>query len=140
MTVSPGQSITYYPGYVQQSVNQTPLLQQIASITQANPCVITTSNSHGYNLGAKLSFRIPFIFGMSQLNSLTAQILSVTSNTITIAIDSTQFTPFAYPSPLPNAYSLPYTVPIGGAGPIPAPIPDPNQDSFAGVVYNNGFN
>lgn len=140
MTVSPGQSITYYPGYVQSTVNPTPLLQQIASITQANPCVITTSNNHGYIVGAQLSFSIPFIFGMQQLNKITAPITDVTSNTITMAIDSRAFTPFAYPSPLPSAYSLPYCVPLGGATSNPAPLAYGNQDSFSGVVYNNGFN
>ena len=140
MVVPAGISIQYYKGYDQQTVNQTPILQQIASITQANPCVVTTTNNHGYNLGSKLSFRIPFIFGMQQLNPITAKILAVTSNTVTMAIDSSTFTPFGYPSPLPNAYSLPYTIPLGGASPMPSPIPDPNQDSFAGVVYNNGFN
>lgn len=144
MVVPAGQAILYYPSYSQQTVNPTPLLKQISSITQANPCVVTTSSDHGYNVGAKLNFRIPFIFGMQQLNSVIGTIISLTSNTVTMDFDSSNFSSFSYPSPLPSAYSLPYTVPLGGASPIPSPIPSPlpfaNQDSFAGVTYNNGFN
>lgn len=133
-------SVIYYPGYSQVQVSENLTWQQIASVTQANPMVVTTENDHNYPSGVNVAFRIPIIFGMQQLNSINGQIISVGSNTMTINIDSSQFTPFAYPSPLPNAYSLP-TVYANASGPYlsPQPLPYGNQDNFEGVIFNNGI-
>jgi hypothetical protein len=76
---------------------------------------------------------------MQQMNNVNAQIIAVTSNTMTLNLDSTRFSPFAYPSPLPNAYSQP-TVFANSSGPYlpPLPLTFGNQDSFEGTIYNNG--
>src|SRR5689334_2662042 len=100
-------SIIYYPGYSQVTVVANLQWQQIASITQAFPMVLTTSQDHIYPAGVNVAFHIPKAFGMQELNSLNAEILSVTSNTMTINIDSTNFSPFAYPFPLPSAFTPP---------------------------------
>jgi hypothetical protein len=133
-------SVTYYPGYAQIQVGNNLTWQQIASITQANPMVVTTTNNHGYVAGMNVTFLIPQMFGMTQLNGLNVQVLSITSNTLNINVDSTHFTPFAYPSPLPNAYSIPSVIP-NSSGPYlpPQPLPYGNQDSFEGTIYNNGL-
>lgn len=133
-------SVTYYPGYAQIQVADNLTWQQISSITQANPMVVTTSNNHGYVAGMKVTFLIPGMFGMTQLNGLNVQVLSLTPNTLTINVDSTNFTAFAYPSPLPSAYSIPTVIP-NCSGPYlpPLPLPYGNQDSFEGVIYNNGL-
>lgn len=132
-------SIIYYPGYSQVIVQQKLRNQVISSITNANPMVITTTNNHNYVAGMEVSFLIPGNFGMQQLNVLSGQVLQLTNNTLTIGIDSTRFTPFAYPSPLPSAYSYPYVIPIS-SGPYlpPLPLPYGNQDSFEGIQYNDG--
>ncbi len=132
-------SVTYYPGYSQVQVAMNLTWQVIASITQANPMVVTTVNDHGYVDGMEVRFNIPFNFGMVQLNNISGQIISSSSNTLTINIDSTNFTPFAYPSPLPSAYSQPTIFP-NSSGPYlsPQPLPYGNQDSFQGTIYNGG--
>jgi|SRR5580700_962103 hypothetical protein len=132
-------SVIYYPGYSQVQVTQNLVTQQIASITNANPMVVTTTNDHNYVSGIEVTFLIPQQFGMQQLNGLIGQVLSLTDNTLTLGIDSTHFTPFAYPSPLPNAYTPPSVIP-NNSGPYlpPQPLPYGNQESFEGVIYNNG--
>jgi hypothetical protein len=132
-------SVEYYPGYSQTQIKENLTVQTIASVTQANPCVVTTVNDHGYVAGMMVTFLITPQFGMVQLNRLNRQVLSVTSNTLTLDLNSTGFTAFAYPSPLPSAYTPPSVIPTS-SGPYLPPIPLPygNQDSFEGVIYNNG--
>lgn len=132
-------SVTYYPGYSQVQVTDNLIVQTILSVTQANPCVVTTVNDHGYVAGMDVRFLIPTQFGMVQLNDVNAQVLSITNNTLTINLDSTNFSVFSYPSPLPSAYTPPSVIP-NASGPYlpPQPLPYGNQDSFEGVVYNNG--
>lgn len=133
-------SVMYYPGYSQVQVGDNLTWQQIASITQANPMVVTTTNDHGYVAGMNVTFLIPGMFGMTQLNGQNLQVTAITSKTLTINVDSTHYTPFAYPSPLPSAYSIPTVIP-NSSGPYlpPLPLPYGNQDSFEGVIYNNGL-
>jgi|ERR1700677_3787861 len=132
-------SVVYYPGYSQVQVQENLLVQTISSITNANPMVVTTVNDHGYPAGVNVSFLIPTMFGMQQLNGLNAQVISVTANTLTVNVSSKNFTPFAYPSPLPNAYTNPSVIP-NASGPYlpPLPLPFGNQTSFEGTIFNNG--
>ncbi len=132
-------SVTYYPGYSQVQVQDNLRVQTISSITNAFPMVVTTLNDHGYVAGMMVRFLIPIQFGMVQLNTENAQVISLTNNTLTINLDSTNFTPFAYPTPLPNAYTPPSVIPnSSGAYLPPLPLSYGNQDSFEGVVYNAG--
>lgn len=132
-------SIIYYPGYSQVIVTQNHIVRTILSITQANPAVITTDGDHGYNAGMMVTFFIPVDFGMQQLNGSHVQITSVTNDTLTVDLNTTNFTPFAYPSPLPSAYTKPSVIPFS-SGPYlpPLPLPYGNQDSFEGTIYNAG--
>jgi hypothetical protein len=129
----------YYPGYSQVQVQENLRVQTIASITNANPMVVTTVNNHGYIPGMMVTFLITTQFGMVQLNNLNAQVLQVTNNTLTINLNSTNFSVFSYPSPLPSAYTPPSVIP-NSSGPYlaPQPLPYGNQDSFEGVIFNSG--
>lgn len=131
--------VTYYPGYSQRQVAENYIVRTISDITNAYPMVVTTINDHGYSAGLKVRFLIPINFGMVELNNLDGQITAVTSDTMTVDIDSTNFTPFVVPSPLPEAYTPPSVIP-NSSGPYipPAPLPYGNQDSFKGAIYNNG--
>jgi len=101
--------------------------------------VVTTAANHNYVAGLNVSFLIPTQFGMQQLNSLNGDILSVTSNTFTIAIDSTLFSVFSYPSPLPSAYTPPSVIPNASGGLVPPqPLPYGNEKPFEGAVWNAG--
>ena len=133
-------TVTYYPGYSQVQVVENLRTQTIASITNSMPMVVTTINNHGYVVGMKVAFLIPPQFGMVQLNNLIGQVIQLTPNTLTINIDSSGFTAFSYPSPLPQAYTNPSVIP-NSSGPYLPPIPLPygNQDSFEGTIYNAGL-
>jgi len=132
-------SIIYYPGYSQVQVRENLIIRTIESISNAYPMVVTTTDDHGYVAGMMVTFLIPVAFGMVELNGLNAQVLEITSNTLTIDLDSKNFTVFSYPSPLPSAYTPPSVIP-NSSGPYlpPLPLPYGNQDSFEGVIYNNG--
>ena len=73
-----------------------PNLQYISNITRASAAVVTFTTNHNFIVGEWISFRIPPPNGMIQLNNQKALIISITSNTVTIAVDSLQFYPFIY--------------------------------------------
>ena len=73
-----------------------PNLQYISDITQAAAAVVTFTDNHNFTIGEWISFRIPPPNGMIQLNNQKALIISITSTTVTIAVDSLQFYPFIY--------------------------------------------
>ena len=139
MTSYTESSIQYYPGYSQVQVHPNLLTKTISSITNSNPCVVTTQFHHEYPAGVNVRFLIPTMFGMQEMNGVNVQVISVTNNTLTLNLDSTNFGVFAYPSPLASAYTPPSLIP-NASGPYlpPPPLPYGNQDSFEGVVYNNG--
>lgn len=132
-------SVIYYPGYSQVQVSDNLIVKTIASITQSNPATLTTTDNHNYVAGMNVSFLIPKAFGMQELNKLVVQVLTASTNVLTLNVDTTQFSPFAYPSPLPTAYTPPSIIP-NSSGPFlpPQPLPFGNQNSFEGVIYNAG--
>ena len=73
-----------------------PNLQYITNITQSAPAIVTFNDDHNFTDGGWISFRIPPANGMIQLNNQKALIISITSTTVTIAVDSLQFYPFIY--------------------------------------------
>ena len=132
-------SIQYYPGYSQEIIERNLTTETIDSITQAYPAVVITSESNHYVAGMVVTFQIPKSFGMQELNKKIVQVTNVSGNDITINVDTTTFSPFAYPSPLPSAYTPPTMIPYS-SGPYlpPLPLPFGNQISFEGVQYNGG--
>lgn len=67
-----------------------PVTATITGATQSNPAVLTASNS--YRVGNFI--RITGVSGMTQLNGNQYQIISATSTTITININSAGFSPY----------------------------------------------
>lgn len=133
-------SVMLYPGYSQAVITENLVWKAIESITNSFPMVVTTIQDHHYVVGMRVRFNIPGMFGMVQLNDIETQVISLTNNTLTVNVDSSNFAPFAYPSPLPEAYTPPVMVPnSSGAYLPPLPLPYGNQDSFEGVEYNNGL-
>jgi hypothetical protein len=132
--------VEYYKGYSQLQVHPNLLTKTISSITNSNPCVVTTEYPHFYVAGMTVSLLIPPQYGMQQLNNRVIQVLAVTTNTLTLNVNSLGYTPFAYPAQQPTAFTNP-TVFAVSSGPYlspPPPLPYGNNDSFEGVVYNNG--
>lgn len=139
MSVSSQSSIIYYPGYSQQQVYENFIVRTIESISNSYPMVLTTTVPHKYIAGLKVRFLIPHDFGMYDLNDLEGQIISVTSDTLTINLDSTNFSVFSYPAMLPSAYTNPSVIPNSSGPPLPPPaLPFGNQNDFEGTFFNNG--
>lgn len=133
-------SVIYYPGYSQETVAENLQWKVIASVSLAFPMIVTTVYHHHYPAGVRVRFNIPSMFGMVQLNGVEVQVIAVTSNTLTVNLDSRNFAPFSYPSSLPEAYTPPVVIPdASGLSLPPLPLPFGNQDSFEGVIYNNGI-
>jgi hypothetical protein len=133
-------SIMYYPGYSQTTVTDNLKWRVIASITNAYPAILTTVHEHDYVAGMNVTFNIPTAFGMVELNNQTIQVLAVTSNTLALNVNTNNFNPFSYPSPLPAAYTPPTVIPnSSGIYLPPRPLEYGNQTSFEGVIYNNGL-
>lgn len=91
-----------------------PAMRLIASITQANPCVITTTFAHGYISGTIVRLDIPFADGMQQANQLYGPITVTGLTTFTLPINTTMFDAFSIPvSPSPHVNTCAMVVPIG---------------------------
>ena len=70
----------------------------VTAITQASQAVVTTSVEHDYVVGQLLHLSVPSSFGMSEADQKTARVVAVTSYTLTLDLDSTSFTAFAFPA------------------------------------------
>lgn len=81
-----------------------PRFLYVTGITQATQGVITVSEKHQYVVGQKIELVIPGSFGMVQLNNyylpqnLPPVITAVTDYTMTINVNTTNFTAFAFPA------------------------------------------
>ena len=97
-----------------------PKSRYITAITLATQAVITLSVSHGYTVGQEVRIVVPAAFGMVEINGLLGVIVAVTSgatNTITVDIDSSGFTAFAFPTSAVAAAGVTFAqvVPVGEA-------------------------
>lgn len=94
-----------------------PRKRYITAITAAAAAVITLSVTHGYVVGEKVYITVPAAFGMTQINGQTGTITAINAgtNTITVDIDSTAYTAFAFPTSAVAAagVSFPTIVPAG---------------------------
>ena len=73
----------------------------VTDITNAVNAVVTVSTANNYFAGQLFYFSVPATYGMSQINGLTGQILSVDNSNLifTTDVNTTQFDIFAAPSP-----------------------------------------
>ena len=91
----------------------------ITSISQATSAVIVMSVTHGFTVGQEVRMIVPSAFGMVEMNNLLGVITAIntTTNSITVNIDSSGFTAFAFPSSATAALGVTYAqvVPVGEA-------------------------
>jgi len=75
-----------------------PRTRFISAITQASEAVITMTVTHDYAVGDYVRIMVPEEFGMRQMNLQEAKITAVSTanNTITVDVDSSAFTAFAF--------------------------------------------
>lgn len=90
----------------------------------ANVTVITLSVTHGYKIGQKVRLDIPTVtpvaFGMTELDGQEVTIVNIgdqdadgVTNTITVDVNSTGFTAFAFPLTAGPSFTPAQVVPIG---------------------------
>jgi hypothetical protein len=90
----------------------------VTKITQAAQAVVTLSVTHGYQVGQQVRLVVPADFGMVEMDGLQATIVAVNTtttsgNTITLDVDSSSFTAFAFPLSAASPFSPALVVPIG---------------------------
>lgn len=114
-------------------------LEDAAGISQASQAIVCTSVNHDFSVGERVSFRVPSAFGMSEVNNVSAVVVSIGNmsegasystavstgyNAFRVDLDTSGFTAFAFPTSaafaagLSNAIVLP-----AGSGVIPSANP-----------------
>ena len=68
----------------------------INAITNAQQATVTFTANHDYVLGENVGFRVTKPFGMYEINQLIGTVFGLTPTTITVSIDTTNYTPFSY--------------------------------------------
>lgn len=138
-----------------------PQVRAIAAITLANPMVVTTLVQQNYQVGDVVRFQIPTAFtggSQSQLNSSTSGLPkeytvvavnnAIGTQTVTLNVDSTSNTAFAWPVAASYPFGLPEMIPQGEGnintvqayGVLPAPLPYGNQDILGFAAQNQACN
>lgn len=68
----------------------------IQSIAQGQNTTVTFTTDHDYSLSEYVSFRCDKDNGMIEINQQRGKVLALTSNSVTVDIDSTNYTPFVF--------------------------------------------
>ncbi len=101
-----------------------PSTRIITKISQATQAIVTLSVTHNYTVGQVVRFIVPTVtattYGMTQLDGVQATIVAINqadadgvTNTITIDIDTTGFSPFAFPLTSAPGFTPAQVVPMG---------------------------
>lgn len=99
-----------------------PAGNRITGITAAPSAVVTLAVTHGMSVGEKVRLKVSSDFGMTQMDGLLGEITAVSTanNTITLDIDSSAFTAFAFPTSAVAALGVTpaHIVPVGDAASV----------------------
>jgi len=110
--------------------------RHITAISKAASAVVVTSVTNDYEVGQMLRFIVPAAFGMTEMNGLVGTITAVVktgatgANTITVDIDSTGFTTFAFPATAASPFSPAMCMPVGMSA------TQAYANNLDGAVYN----
>lgn len=74
-----------------------PVLDYIASITNAQTAVVTFEEAHDFTNGEIISFRVSQPYGMVEMNNRQGRVLARDTLTVTVDIDTTGFNAFTIP-------------------------------------------
>jgi hypothetical protein len=96
-----------------------PRARTISKLTAANPAVITTTVDHGLTVGQTFRINVSPVFGMKEINGMTATVISATASAITTDIDASGFTAFAWPLTADVPFTHATITPIGMANELP---------------------
>lgn len=100
-----------------------PRARYISNITATSPAVVKLTVTHGYKVGQVVRFIVPSVagsavsYGMTEMDNLQGSILAIdlANNTITVDIDASGFTAFAFPTDAlaASGFTPAQVVPIG---------------------------
>ena len=119
-----------------------PRNRYIASISKATQAVVVLTVTHNFQIGQQIRFHVGSVYGMTQIDGLTGNIVAVdtTANSITVDIDTTAFTTFAWPLTAVAVYphTLAQVVPVGESTPV-ALAATPPVDVLTDATINTGY-
>jgi hypothetical protein len=120
-----------------------PRNRYIASISQAAQAVVVLTVTHNLQVGQQIRFHVPAMYGMVELEGLSGNIVAIdtTTNSITVDIDTTGFTAFAWPITAvasASAHTLPQIVPVG-ENTATALAAVPPVDILTDATINTGY-
>lgn len=109
-----------------------PTRRTITKIFKGSNTFVQTSVIHGLTVGQSVRLEVPTVYGMQEINGLTGKIVSISDffNTITLDIDSSGFSNFAYPLTADIPFSMAEVIPIGQSTTLP------NSNSLADATNN----
>ncbi len=118
-----------------------PRRRTITKITKAAQAVVTLSVTHGYKVGQAIRMVVPAAYGMTEMDGLQATIVAIdttttTGNTITIDVDSSAFTTFAFPLSADVPFSPAEVIPMGEDT---AEALSLSQDILSDATLNTGY-
>jgi hypothetical protein len=119
-----------------------PKARIITSITRAAQAVVQMAAPHNFTVGQQVSFRIPVVtataFGMVELNNVNANVVAISTanNTITVDVDTTGFTAFAFPLTADTPFTYAQVVPVGEDSATALAL---NGDFLGDAVFNNAI-
>lgn len=92
-----------------------PRKRSITQISQAPNAVVTLSVTHQFTAGQAVRVKVPDAFGMSEIDGLIGNIVSVdgATNTIVLDIDSSAFSAFAFPLTGAVPFDFAEIIPVG---------------------------
>ena len=99
-----------------------PRMRLVEDITNAQHAVVTCTEDHDFIENEIISMRVSKPYGMVEINNKQAKVISYTSDTITIDVDSTNFTAFSIPGDLAET-TPPCVVPSSSGVDLTSPVP-----------------
>src|SRR5689334_3733197 len=91
-----------------------PAMRLIASITNSNPAIVTTTFANQYLDGLSVRLDLPPAVGMQQANGQVGVITVLTDVSFSVTIDTTTYDAFAIPMDAPDSVDIcAQVVPVG---------------------------
>jgi hypothetical protein len=109
-----------------------PRVRNISKIAvSGTSAVITMTVAHGFTVGQKVKINVPAAFGMTEIDGLTGNITAISTGTITVDIDVSTFTAFAFPLTAASPFTPAIVTPVGEN----FLYPDLNDDAVTNTAY-----
>jgi hypothetical protein len=111
-----------------------PRTRYITSVTSSGTSsVVVLSVTHGYTVGQNVKLNVPSAYGMVEADGLTGNITAINTgtNSITVDIDSSTFTSFAFPATAAVPFTFATVTPVGEN----VAYPDLNDDATTNTAY-----